>query len=597
MMTPKPHHPEPLADTNRALVDQQSIPLRYAASIERKSTADAYGIEQQYRLNCARAAEEGYIIPNEPAFRFTDDDVSGALKDRPGLSRLLAIAESGTAPFTRVYVKDRTRLGRWEDSRRHFHIEILLMDRGIELRYCDEKAIDFADGEEGELYAGMITGVINTMGSSKERRRLIHRVRMSLRDRVLNGFYPGSKAPYGTTRWLVRRDDKNVFVEEAKPDGQSVVRRSDCNYRLAWATDGTKERIAEIYRRFEAGESMRKIAACFNDAGVPSPGTVQAPHGYHPRPVGTKARSKAAPTGVWSEKSVRWILAHPICVGDLYWGVGGKFTRQDAVPASDAKADSKIPIYLRDYLADAPIARVQWDAVPRRLGLVGSQTRAMRAGKPDYPLGGLLRCTCGEAFYGFTSTKKEAKRRRYYRHNLRRVSQVATCPHANRYISAEFIERPVHNAAMVLLSGKVLRDLATTALADHARDDSSQQRMQLLERRQADLDEARRASGNAAVLVARAKTEAEREIYANAVEKLARELLSAQQAVRELQAESEGRQQLQERMDRSGARDVQLGTEYRTGSLVTRKAVLRALFESLQLDFLTDEVDLRVRAC
>lgn len=241
---------------------------RYAASYERKSTSDPYGIDEQYLINKQKAAGEGFIIPDDLRFRFSDDDTSGVTKSRRGFDRLKKIIEEGEAPFERVYVKDRTRLGRWDEPRMHFYYEMHFQENGVVVRYADEDD-SAADGDDdGRATARFLKASVGNLTASTERKRLMRRIRAGVRGRVINGFYPGSIAPYGTVRWLANKYDKTLIQEVAMHAG---VRMSDCSYRLLWASDGRKEVVAEIFERYEAGASMTQIAKSLNARGVAAP--------------------------------------------------------------------------------------------------------------------------------------------------------------------------------------------------------------------------------------------------------------------------------------------------------------------------------------
>jgi hypothetical protein len=90
----------------------EEVPPRYAASFARTGGGGLEEVRQQHRDNAAAAARDGFIIPDSPAFRFTEVAVGGLNLNRPELKRFLAAASSPTAPFIRAYVKDETRFAR-----------------------------------------------------------------------------------------------------------------------------------------------------------------------------------------------------------------------------------------------------------------------------------------------------------------------------------------------------------------------------------------------------------------------------------------------------------------------------------------------------
>ncbi|HEY0779095.1 MAG TPA: recombinase family protein, partial [Gemmatirosa sp.] len=77
---------------------------RVGASYARKSDRDQEGLDSQHEGNASAAARDDYGVPSE--YQFGDDDTSGVTTTRGGLDRLMALVESGRAPFDRVYIKN-----------------------------------------------------------------------------------------------------------------------------------------------------------------------------------------------------------------------------------------------------------------------------------------------------------------------------------------------------------------------------------------------------------------------------------------------------------------------------------------------------------
>ena len=124
-------------DDNRENVPAE---IRCAAAYVRTAASSPEGVEEQLQLNKARAASEGFVIPDDPEYQFVDDGVGGLTHQREGFGRLLAAVESGAAPFSRVYVRDRTRLGRWIEPRMGFYYEVLFESNGSPIRYSDDES-------------------------------------------------------------------------------------------------------------------------------------------------------------------------------------------------------------------------------------------------------------------------------------------------------------------------------------------------------------------------------------------------------------------------------------------------------------------------
>lgn len=131
----------------------QNKNVQVAAIYARSATENPTGIREQQRACKAAARREGFNAPEE--FRFIDDGWSGATTERPSFQSMVDLVESGEAPFGRVYVHDRSRLGRFSDPRQHFAIEMAFRSHGIEVRYADEEAIDWDDRTGAALASAM----------------------------------------------------------------------------------------------------------------------------------------------------------------------------------------------------------------------------------------------------------------------------------------------------------------------------------------------------------------------------------------------------------------------------------------------------------
>lgn len=194
---------------------------KFAASYARNSDEDSDGLQSQHLGNEQRAAVDGYLIPRSVDFRFEDDDTTGISKRRKGFDRLLQVITSGEAKFDRVYVKDRTRLGRWSDPRFGFYLEVLAEEHGVKIVYSEnEKHVDYGGEPSPDMIGLFLKEAVDGVVASQERERLIKRVTGGMRYWVMRGFYPGSSAPYGLERWLA--DESTGALLERIPDGRAV---------------------------------------------------------------------------------------------------------------------------------------------------------------------------------------------------------------------------------------------------------------------------------------------------------------------------------------------------------------------------------------
>lgn len=135
------------ADTSRSTPNNQR---RHAAAYGR--TAVGFGVDgsaprfgdvgvrAQWTACQDAARSDGYHIPESSDFLFGDDGVSGRASRRPQMERLLDVVRSGYARFSRLYVKDVTRLSRDEDGFSFLkRFENELASHGIELCFLARK--------------------------------------------------------------------------------------------------------------------------------------------------------------------------------------------------------------------------------------------------------------------------------------------------------------------------------------------------------------------------------------------------------------------------------------------------------------------------
>lgn len=557
---------------------------RYAASYERKSDQDSYGIDSQYHANRDQAALEGYEIPNDPRFRYSDDDTSGVLRCRAGFNRLLQVLRDGDAPFDRVYAKDRSRFGRFDDPRQHHYYEVLFKEYGVLLRYSNDPDVELSSTSGSEALGHFLKGFIENITASEERKTLIRRTRGGLRRRVLDGFYPGPVAPYGAVRWAARQDTGELLEPVVEGAG---VRHKGYNYRLLWADDGTTEIVREIFERYEAGETMAAIARSLQERGVRSP--------HDARGRGGRQKDGQVRTFPWTDRTIRHILRNAIYVGDLYWG--RDTSSKDPLPAAQSRSEDTTPIYVRDFMPSALVSRERFAAVQRRIELSVEETSLRRASKPEFPLSGLLRCMhCGGYISGFQPPNAK---HRYYRHQplrARRGVMPEPCPHQQRYLRTERIEPAMEQVVATLLSEDSLNALALEELDRRLDDQTTQRRIQELARLRRDHAATEANAIKAAANEASATTERQRAIYAAAVSRMVEELMSLERRIADLEAETQAVEQARELVQRNLVRQLRLTEEFASAEPEVRKRAMRMLVEVIRVDFDADDVEVRVRA-
>jgi hypothetical protein len=426
------------ASSGRRATSSENTGPEPAASYARKSTADDMGLKAQHMVNVQKAAADEYVIPDDAAFRFEDDDTSGRRTSREDLDRLIAVITSGKAPFRRVYVKDKTREGRFSDPRFHFFLQVLFEQHGVKLCYSDRDVqLDFSSGDPRDMFGLLVRDLIESITSSQELATLIKRVTDGSRIWVVRGFYPGNRAPYGLERWYA--DEQTGQLLERVVEG-AVVKQKGRRFKLRFAENGSRDAITRIFDALEEGASLSETTARLNLDGVPAPGG-----------------------GTWYPEAVRRIARNPIYKGTLIWGRGTR--AGEPVPADRAAIDGREAIVYADFVPDAPITPAQFDRVQRLLDGNIAAHNQRRRNAPAYPLSGVVVCeVCGGSWHGFTSTKKYRSRRRYYRHGATPKAHVGTCPNANRYVRANAVEEPIEALVEQLLRDNGLVTATRAAL-------------------------------------------------------------------------------------------------------------------------------------
>ncbi|TVP42863.1 MAG: recombinase family protein, partial [Gemmatimonadales bacterium] len=284
-----------------------------------------------------QAEKEGLEVPDDPAFRFGDNDATGANDDRNGFQRLFRIVESGSAGFSCLYIKDRSRFGRFDDIREQFAHEYRLEEKGVRIRYLDEEPIDWGDNS-GRSLGEQLFAFLRTGQTASERHKIRERGRIGKRDAVIDGSCPQPRAPWGSERWhWDRKGDRWVQPVESAAGS----RRPGLVIGLRW--DPVKSEIVrEIYELAAGGMAQAGIATLLTERGIETP----------------------AGKMEWDRNTVGRILRHPIYKGDLVWA--GASSDEEPVHFMTAKSHERYPIYYPGFAPGAPVSVELWDVVRRK---------------------------------------------------------------------------------------------------------------------------------------------------------------------------------------------------------------------------------------
>jgi hypothetical protein len=532
--------------------------LLLAASYARKSTPDDMGLNAQHLINVQKAAGDNYTIPEDLTFRFEDDDTSGRRTKRDDLDRLIALVTSGKAPFSRIYVKDKTREGRFADPRFHFFLQVLFEQHGVKLCYSDRDVqLDFSKGDPRDMFGLLVRDLIESITSSQELSTLIKRVTEGSRIWVMRGFYPGNQAPYGLVRWYA--DERTGELLKKVVEG-AVVKQKGRRFKLRFAEDASCDAVIRIFDQLEQGRSLASTAALLNREGVAAPGG-----------------------GTWYPEAVRRVARNPIYKGTLLWG---RTTRDgEPTPATEAAIDGLEAILYDEFVPDAPVTPAQFDRVQRILdGNVLAHTQRRR-NSPAYPLSGIIVCgVCGGGWHGYTSTKRFRSRRRYYRHGWTPQEFPGVCPNANRYIRAEAVELEIEHLTTQLLQDGGLVAATRKALDDLVRESRSANH----EKRAAELSTHIEAEGRKLDKLvedrAGAGSDEERAACQRGIERVNRRVKDLRQKLAVHTTALQRAAQVQADLERTAGRATDLLTLLADSSPAERRAVYVELFPRLLLE-------------
>ena len=237
---------------------------------------ESESIQNQKSLLIQYAVERGYDIYNI----YTDEDYSGADRDRPAFNRL--IQDASQHKFDIVLAKSQSRFTRdMELVERYLHGKF--PEWGI--RFI--ALVDHADTDDASnKKARQINGLINEWYLED----LSINVRTVLNHKCQSGQHIGSFAPYGYAK-----DPANHNHLVVDPVAATVVRR--------------------IFSMVLSGNGASRIAKTLNEEGIPSPTRYKQQQGLNFAPC-----QKSRVPGLWSTASVRTILTNQTYAGDLVQG-------------------------------------------------------------------------------------------------------------------------------------------------------------------------------------------------------------------------------------------------------------------------------------
>lgn len=212
---------------------------------------------------------------------YSDDDFSGADRNRPDFNRLIKDAKDRR--FDIVLCKSQSRFTR-ELELVEKYIHTLFPALGI--RFVS--LVDHADTDDrGNKKSRQINALVNEWFLEE----LSDSIKSVLTSRRKQGLHIGPFAPYG-----YRKDPKSKGHLMIDPEAASVVRK--------------------IYALFLAGNGRQAIARYLNESGIPNPTEYKRLHGL----VRNKKR-RSSP--LWSCFTITSILTNEVYIGSMVQGKTG----------------------------------------------------------------------------------------------------------------------------------------------------------------------------------------------------------------------------------------------------------------------------------
>lgn len=350
---------------------------------KRKGTEDSASIQNQKTLLLQYAFAQGWQLYQI----YSDDDYTGADRNRPAFRRLLEDAEAGK--FDIILCKTQSRFTR----------ELELVEKYIHglfplwgIRFVS--VVDNADTEnKGNKKSRQINGLVNEWYLED----MSENIRSVLKNRRENGYHIGATALYGYKKDPDRKG--HLLIDE---EAAEVVR--------------------EVFALFSQGYGKSAIARRLNDRGVPNPTEYKRQKGILHQPA------KGKNSTLWKYSAIADMLENEMYIGNMVQGKYGSISYK----TKQNKPRPKEQWYRVEGTHEAIIDRALWEKV-----------KAMREERAKPFATGEIgifakKARCAACGYTMRSVKNEG--RRYLTCPNRNVSKDA-CPGA--FISVERLERMV----------------------------------------------------------------------------------------------------------------------------------------------------------
>jgi hypothetical protein len=557
--------------------------LRPAGFYGRVSEDDEESIESQLAICREIAAADGHYIPDAPGFQFADVHVRGITKTRPGMDALERVicAREG-APFDRVYVRDAKRLGRWKDPRLHDYYAVKWERCNVSLRYADKKRhVEYsegvADGDIGEY----VIDKVDHVQTARDRTDIERRLRRARRRRLLNGFLPGGRAPYGLVRVLVHKDTREV-IKTLEPG--EYVKQPDARVSFRAGPEEELEVVRFLFDGIEAGKSFEALARELDARKVPPPG---------------RAWWRNAAGAILTGEAMKW---YPSRVGamvknEIYAGVliFGDRSAGEPVSREEAGIDDPKAVRVENFYPDPPITTEQFRRVQNILSGRNTLWNKRRATKPKYLLSGKIRCSlCKVTIGGKTNNGGRYRTYNHWRHL--KAGQERLCPNSSKSVPLSLVERAVIAQLRAVLSNPRLAELVKAELRQLVGADESVDQARARSRLQRKLRSARESLDRACQALLTTRSRAARETLEQNQDRLGLEVDRLEEELAGLDA-NEGR--LRDALEREvwlAAEATALLRLLEQDAFELHRSLVERIVAYVEYDFQSGRLEIAIRA-
>ena len=270
---------------------------QHAAGYLRCSTdRQDYSISDQKETILEKSRQDGFEISEW----FVDEGQSGvSIEKRKAFQNMMRKIESHARDWTKIYVYDFSRWGRWGDPDEAAYWEFHCKRYGVNVDYAME---DLPKGN----FASALIKTVKRAEAGEFSRKLSELTTRGSRTTARNGFWNGAEAPFGYARLLVDKDGVTPI---------KVLKRGERKYQKEQKVKlvpGDPHEIAIIKEIFDmyVNQSMglKLIASSFNERKIPS-----------------------ARGGKWGITIIHRIITNRVYIGTYIWGKNknGKFSQSE----------------------------------------------------------------------------------------------------------------------------------------------------------------------------------------------------------------------------------------------------------------------------